>query len=206
MISWPVVVSPVNATLPMPGCAAIDAPAVPPGPGHDVEDAGGDARLERQLAEPDRRQRGVARGLEDRGVAGGERRGDLPRGHVGREVPRHDQPDDADRLADRQVEAGLRDRDRLAEDLVRGAGVVVEDEAHADDLAARRRDRLADVRRLELGQLLGVLLDEGRELRQRPAALAGRPVSPSPCGPRTPSAPRRRPGRRPRGHRAAPSR
>ena len=32
MISWPVVVSPVNATLPMPGCAAIDAPAVPPGP------------------------------------------------------------------------------------------------------------------------------------------------------------------------------
>ena len=32
MISWPVVVSPVNATLPMPGWAAIDAPAVPPGP------------------------------------------------------------------------------------------------------------------------------------------------------------------------------
>jgi hypothetical protein len=32
MISWPVVVSPVNATLPMPGCAAIDAPTVPPGP------------------------------------------------------------------------------------------------------------------------------------------------------------------------------
>ena len=32
MISWPVAVSPVNATLPMPGCAAIDAPTVPPGP------------------------------------------------------------------------------------------------------------------------------------------------------------------------------
>ncbi len=32
MISWPVVVSPVNATLPMPGWAAMDAPAVPPGP------------------------------------------------------------------------------------------------------------------------------------------------------------------------------
>ena len=32
MISWPVVVSPVNATLPMPGWAAIEAPAVPPGP------------------------------------------------------------------------------------------------------------------------------------------------------------------------------
>jgi hypothetical protein len=32
MISCPVVVSPVNATLPMPGCAAMEAPTVPPGP------------------------------------------------------------------------------------------------------------------------------------------------------------------------------
>ena len=32
MISWPVVVSPVNATLPTPGCAAMAAPADPPGP------------------------------------------------------------------------------------------------------------------------------------------------------------------------------
>ena len=91
----------------------------------------------------------------------------------------HDQPDDADRLAQREVDARLRDRDRLAEDLVRGAGVVVEDEARPDDLAARRRDRLADVRRLELGQLLAVLLDERRELREGPAALAGGPGRPA---------------------------
>src|SRR5438105_4217776 len=32
MISWPVVVSPVKATLPIPGCPAIAAPAEPPGP------------------------------------------------------------------------------------------------------------------------------------------------------------------------------
>ena len=32
MISWPVVVSPVKATLPTPGWAAMDAPADPPGP------------------------------------------------------------------------------------------------------------------------------------------------------------------------------
>ncbi len=32
MISWPVVVSPVKATLPTPGWAAMLAPAVPPGP------------------------------------------------------------------------------------------------------------------------------------------------------------------------------
>ena len=65
-------------------------------------------------------------------------------------------PHDADRLAQGQVEAGLGDRDRLAEDLVRRAGVVVEDEARPDDLAARARDRLADVAALELGELLAV--------------------------------------------------
>ena len=41
MISWPVVVSPVNATLPTPGCAAIDAPADPPGPVTTLRTPGG---------------------------------------------------------------------------------------------------------------------------------------------------------------------
>src|SRR2546422_369503 len=41
MISWPVVVSPVNATLPMPGWAAIAAPAVPPGPVTTLTTPGG---------------------------------------------------------------------------------------------------------------------------------------------------------------------
>ena len=74
-------------------------------PGHDVEDAGRDAGLERELAETDRGQRRVRGGLEDRGVPGGQGRRDLPRGHEDREVPRHDEPDDADRLAQREVEA-----------------------------------------------------------------------------------------------------
>jgi hypothetical protein len=41
MISWPVVVSPVNATLPTPGWAAMDAPAVPPGPVTTLSTPGG---------------------------------------------------------------------------------------------------------------------------------------------------------------------
>ena len=104
---------------------------------------------------------------------------DLPRGHQQREVPGHDQADHADRLAQGQVEPRLRHRDRLAEDLVRGAGVVVEHEAHPGDLAARPGDRLAHVPALELGELLGVLLDQGGELGQRPPALAGRPGRPA---------------------------
>ena len=41
MISWPVVVSPVKATLPTPGCAAMAAPADPPGPVTTLTTPGG---------------------------------------------------------------------------------------------------------------------------------------------------------------------
>ena len=100
-------------------------------------------------------------------------------GHVDREVPRHDQAADPDRLAQREVEAGRADRDRLAEELVGGAGVVVEDEADGERLAARALDGLADVGRLQLGQLLEVGLDQAGVLGQRPAALGGGPGGPA---------------------------
>jgi hypothetical protein len=163
MISWPVVVSPVNAT----------------GPRHDIEDAGREPRLERQLPHPQRRHRRVAGRLEDRGVAGSQRRRDLPAGHVHRVVPGHDQAADADRLLERHVEPGLRDRDGLAVDLAGGAGVVVEDEPDAGDLAPRAADRLARVAALQLGQVFGVPLDQLGQLREAAAALAGRPVRPA---------------------------
>ena len=67
-------------------------------------------------------------------------------------------------------------------------------------------DRLADVAALELGELLAVLLDQVGELGQASGRACRPPSSPSPCGPRTPSARPRPPGRRPRGRRAAPSR
>ena len=54
----------------------------------DVDDALGDARLERELAEPQRRERRQLGRLEHDGVAAGERRPELPRGDVEREVPR----------------------------------------------------------------------------------------------------------------------
>ena len=120
----------------------------------------------------------VRGGLEDRGVPGGQRRRDLPRGHEDREVPRHDQPDDADRLAQGEVEAGLRDRDRLAEDLVGGA------RRSSRTRGWPRRPRRA---RREIGLPPFWLsswassslwsLSSARELRERAAALAGGPVA-----------------------------
>ena len=100
------------------------------------------------------------------------------RGDVEREVPRDDQPDDAERLAEGHVDAAG-DGDRLAVVLVDGAGVEVEDVGDHADLAARAGDRLADVLRLDPRELLGVLLDERREAAQQPAAIGGRNGAPS---------------------------
>ena len=57
MISWPVVVSPVKATLPMPGWAAIEAPAVPPGPVTTFRTPAGMPASSASSPEPDRGQR-----------------------------------------------------------------------------------------------------------------------------------------------------
>ena len=82
----------------------------------------------------------------------------------------HDQPDDAERLAERHVDpAG--DGDRLAVVLVDGAGVEVEDLRDHADLGARAGDRLADVLRLDAGELLRVLLDERREPAEEACAI-----------------------------------
>ena len=64
-----------------------------------VEHAVRHARLRRQCREAHRGQRRLLRRLEHDGVAGRQRRRELPRRHDQREVPRHDRRDDADRLA-----------------------------------------------------------------------------------------------------------
>ena len=79
----------------------------------DVEDAFGDAGLERELGEPERGERRQLGGLEHDGVAARERGAELPGGDVEREVPGDDQPDDAERLAEGHVDAAG-DGDRLA--------------------------------------------------------------------------------------------
>src|SRR5690606_9519716 len=65
----------------------------------DVEDAGrqevGDL-----LHEVEKGGRGLLRGLEHDGVAGGQGGGDLPGGHEDGEVPRDDLRDDAQRLVE----------------------------------------------------------------------------------------------------------
>ena len=136
----------------------------------DVHDAVRNPGLEAQLAEPQRGERRQLGRLEDDRVATGERRPELPAGDVRREVPRDDEPDDAEWLTERGSDSAGHG-DRLAAVLVDGSGVEVEDLRHHADLAARSGDRLAHVLRLDPSELLGVLLDQRRESPKKAASI-----------------------------------
>src|SRR5213592_4932182 len=142
--------------------------------GEDIERPLREAGLERELAEAKGGQRGLLGRLEDDRAAGGERRGDLPRGHQQRIVPGDDLGADADRLAQRVAEdvAG-RDGDRLALDLRRPAGVVAEMVDGRRDVALGGGERLAVVERLEFGELGPVGLDQLGERVDQPGPLGG---------------------------------
>ena len=126
-----------------------------------------------QLGEAQRRQRRLLRRLDDLYVPSRERRADLPDGHHQRVVPGCDPSDDPHRLAaDHRGVAAHVLAGRLALEHPRRAreeAQVVRRDGH---LVARVRKRLADVLRLQLGQLFGVVLDRGCELEQRLGALA----------------------------------
>src|SRR6202046_1520979 len=70
-------------------------------PGHEVDDALGDADLERQLSEQRYRQRRLLGRLDHDRAAGGQGGGELLDHGQQRQIPRGDGPDDADRLPGR---------------------------------------------------------------------------------------------------------
>ena len=188
MIDLPVDVSPVNATLSMPGCSTSAWPTVDPGARDDVQHARRQPDLDRDLAEGDRRQRRLAGGLEDDGIAARQRRRDLPRRQEQRKVPGHDGGDHANRLAERVGEVVALDGNRLAHHLVGPAGEVLEALGRGRNLdVPRLADRLPVVNGLEPGDLVGLLHQAIGQPAHEPAALARRHLAPGPV--------ERRPGR-----------
>ena len=135
---------------------------------HDVDDARRNAGLGAQLAEEHHREAGLLGRLHHHGVAGRDRRGDLPHRLQQRIVPGDDAADDAERLAQRHVDVGAGHRNGVALDLGRHAGEIFQrvDRGHRVDCLGIA-DRLAGVERLELGKLRPVGLDELRELHQQ---------------------------------------
>ena len=134
--------------------------------GHDLEDARWNHVL-RELHEAEQRQRCLLGGLDDLHVPGGERRADLPDGHVQRVVPGADSRDDPERLApDHRCVALDVLPGRLALEVPRGTGEEAQAVGHRRWLVLRDPPRLADVRGLEPGELLCVLVDDVRERQQ----------------------------------------
>ena len=108
--------------------------------GDDVDHARRQARLGHDLGEEQGGQAGVRSRLEHNGVAHRNRRGDLPRQHQQREIPRDDLPDHADRLVVAQF--GFHQL-RPARIIVKVTG----EQRHVD--IARFADRLAVVHGFE---------------------------------------------------------
>ena len=97
-----------------------------PVPCDDVDDAGRESDLLRELAEVEGREGRLFRRFEDHCAAGCERRRELRHGHQQWRIPRHDEPRDADGLAHGigVMRSRIRDREGLAGDLRRPTGEV----------------------------------------------------------------------------------
>ena len=141
----PTSVEPVKAILSTSGCSTRACPVAAVA-GDDVDDAGRQLGLLAHLGEEQRRERRRLGGLEHDGVAGGERRRDLPRQHEQREVP----GDDLRRRRRAGAAVGPRGGQAGILQLVGPARVVEEvrgSDRHVD--VAGLLDRLAVVERLE---------------------------------------------------------
>ncbi len=139
----------------------------------DVDRAGREADLGGELGHPQRRERSRRVGLEHHRAAGRERRRQLPGRHHQRVVPRHDLSADADRLLQRVVEKRAADRVRAPGDRRDRRSVEAEVLDRLGELGLHRGDRLADVPRLELGELLSIG-GEGVGQRMQEARALGR--------------------------------
>ena len=158
-IVWPVVVSPVKEISGTSGCLTRASPASSPRPLTRLNTPSGrPASL--KICGPQRGgERGELGGLEDHGVAGGQRRGELPGLQHERGVPRGDEAGDADRLAVHVVDLRAGDLHGVVElghDQVREEAEVLR---RAQGLALGLGDRQAGVEGFQFGEAVFLGLD-----------------------------------------------
>ena len=146
--------TPVSEIIATSGCDTSGAPTVLPRPQMMFTTPGGNSSAQ-MVAELERGERRLLGGLEHHGVAGGQRRAQLPGGHHQWIVPRRDGGDHADGIAAdhageaRQVFTGHR--------AVHGAARAGEEAEHIGDgrnlVVERGRQRFAAVLRFERGEV-----------------------------------------------------
>ncbi len=152
MIALPTSVEPVKQILRTAAMRDKPLPDNRPATRQHSEHALGKPGLQRELAEPDRGQRRQFGRLQHHGVARRERGREAPAGDRHREVPRHDDADNAERLAKRDVDAA-RHRNLPSEHPLGRSGVVGQHIANVACLPTCIADRVPRVRDLELRQL-----------------------------------------------------
>ena len=151
------------------------------GPENEVDDAFRNAGFLQEMGQADRRQWCHVGRLHDDGVAGRERRGDLPAHLEEWIVPRPDEPAHADRLVnDPAPDVRVAGVDCPLGLLAGEPGVVAEDAGHVAHIPATLTHRLARVQRLLAGDRLEVAIEEAGDPLQEFAALARRRRRPCP--------------------------
>ena len=180
MISPPVAVEPVNATLSTPGCLTRYAPVVGPSPGTMLIAPAGKPTSLASSASRSTLSGVCGSGLRTTVQPAASAGESFQTRHQQRVVPRHDLRADADRLLERVAEERAADRIRAAADRADHRGEEAEVLDGAADLRLDRRDRLADVARLELRELLAVRGDRVGERVQQAGALVRRRPAPRP--------------------------
>ena len=153
--------------------------------GDDIQHAFRHAGLHGEFAEEQRRERRLLGGLEDDGIAGGQRGSQFPRGHQQRKVPWDDLADHAQGLAHRIGEelrpgrVGDADGDGVSLDLRSPARHVVEHIRRQRNIGhPGHAHRLAVVQRFELREFVQVIEDHVADVPENPASLGGRHVTP----------------------------
>jgi hypothetical protein len=186
-ISLPTSVEPVKATFSTPACAVIAAPAVWPYPVSRLTTPLGDAGFVNQPVEQQSRKWGFLSGFHEQAAARRQRRRELRTGVEDRAVPREDQPHNAIGLFQRvgvHVDEGVgRDAVGLhvvgdAVELGTPAGVVAEELGARRHLQGCLHQRHAGVQRVELGEFVGVLVDQIGDLPHDLGPLAARQLRP----------------------------
>ena len=144
-----------------------------------IQDAVGQAGRLEELGQPNGARGRGRRGLQNDGVAGDQRRGDLPGRDRQRKVPRRDARHDTERLAGGKGELCRRfGTRRVAAKAAALAGHEFDDVDAALDFSARVFDRLAFFERDQPRQLLAVSVHQARGLQQYTAPSGGGRVAP----------------------------
>ena len=142
--------------------------------GHDVDDTRGETGLVDELGEVHTRERRLGSRLEHDRRARRERRGELEHDDEQRDVPRDDAGADAHTFLANEHRPEHARAHRLEFERAGQVDVVVEHHRRSADLAeVAEQDRRPDLGGDQLGELVGVGVDQVEESLHRVGALAG---------------------------------